>query len=135
MTLSGLAIENSMLGAAHASANPLTARCNTVHGHAVALMLPHVMQINAADPAIAVIYREFSELLKKSGVTTLPLIDWVSQLVERSGLPPLNLSTVSLTELAADAVKQWTGQFNPRALQADDYVALYRRALRVDAAA
>ncbi len=37
--LAGLAIENSMLGAAHASANPLTARHNVVHGHAVALML------------------------------------------------------------------------------------------------
>jgi len=133
--LSGLAIENSMLGAAHASANPLTARCNTVHGHAVALMLPHVMQINAADPEIAQIYQHFSEMLKKLRVTKLPLVEWVSQLVERSQLPPLNVTSVNLTELAQDAIKQWTGQFNPTALQVEDYVALYRRALRIDAAA
>src|SRR5208283_609997 len=37
--LAGLAIENSMLGAAHAAANPLTARYSVVHGQAVGLML------------------------------------------------------------------------------------------------
>src|SRR5271156_2176182 len=40
--LAGTAIENSMLGAAHAAANPLTARYGVVHGVAVGLMLPTV---------------------------------------------------------------------------------------------
>ncbi len=43
----GMAIENSMLGAAHAAANPLTARFGLVHGTAVGLMLPHVVRFNA----------------------------------------------------------------------------------------
>ena len=47
----GMAIENSMLGAAHALANPLTARHDVVHGQAVALMLPHVVRFNAAGAA------------------------------------------------------------------------------------
>jgi alcohol dehydrogenase len=51
--LAGLAIENSMLGAAHASANPLTARHGVVHGHAVSLMLPSVIRFNLAEPAAA----------------------------------------------------------------------------------
>ena len=34
--LAGAAIENSMLGAAHAASNPLTARYNITHGVAVA---------------------------------------------------------------------------------------------------
>src|SRR5215212_2065864 len=46
--LAGAAIENSMLGAAHALANGLTAVCGTVHGLAVGLMLPHVIRFNAA---------------------------------------------------------------------------------------
>ena len=46
--LAGAAIENSMLGAAHALANGLTAVCGTVHGVAVGLMLPHVVRFNAA---------------------------------------------------------------------------------------
>jgi alcohol dehydrogenase len=44
--LAGLAIENSMLGAAHALANPLTATYGTAHGEAIALMLPHVIRHN-----------------------------------------------------------------------------------------
>src|SRR5258706_13505935 len=40
--LAGMAIENSMLGAAHAAANPLTAHFGIVHGQAVGLILPHV---------------------------------------------------------------------------------------------
>ena len=44
----GLAIEQSMLGATHACANPLTARYGTTHGVAIGLMLPHVVRWNAA---------------------------------------------------------------------------------------
>jgi len=43
----GIAIEQSMLGAAHACANPLTARYGTTHGVAIAVMLPHVVRWNA----------------------------------------------------------------------------------------
>jgi len=133
--LSGLAIENSMLGAAHATANPLTARYNTVHGHAVAMMLPHVMRFNAEDSAIAAIYARFSEILATSDVTSLSLIDWVSELVERIDLPFAEINSEALPGLAQEAAKQWTGQFNPRPLQVDDYAALYRRALRINVSA
>ena len=49
--LAGAAIEASMLGAAHACANPLTARYGVAHGVAVGLMLPAVVALNA--PAAA----------------------------------------------------------------------------------
>src|ERR1019366_2325204 len=39
----GLAVENSMLGATHACANPLTAHYDIVHGSAIALLLSHVV--------------------------------------------------------------------------------------------
>ena len=42
----GLAIENSMLGATHACANPLTARYGTAHGAAIAMLLPAVVRWN-----------------------------------------------------------------------------------------
>src|SRR5439155_14824310 len=45
--LAGCAIENSMLGAAHATDNPLTSAFNSTHGLAVGLMLPHVIRFNA----------------------------------------------------------------------------------------
>ena len=43
----GVAIEQSMLGAAHACANPLTARYDMTHGVALAILLPHVVRWNA----------------------------------------------------------------------------------------
>ena len=55
----GLAIENSMLGAAHACANPLTAHYSTEHGLAIGLMLPHVVRWNGY-----VVGERYGELLK-----------------------------------------------------------------------
>lgn len=129
--LAGLAIENSMLGAAHATANPLTARHGVIHGHAVAIMLPHVMRFNADDNAVNAIYARYSAILKEAGVTSLPLIDWVADIVARSAIPGINgAANDDVAALASDAAKQWTGQFNPRPLQPDDYIALYRSAFR-----
>ena len=133
--LAGLAIENSMLGAAHATANPLTAHYGVIHGHAVALMLPYVMQFNAADSAVSAIYSRYSAILKELHVTSTPLIEWVAHVVARSSIPAVNGGVNNLAELAHDAAKQWTGQFNPRPLQHDDYIALYRSAFRSNATA
>ena len=58
--LAGMAIEHSMLGAAHAAANPLTARFGLVHGHAVGLMLPAVVRFNAQDPQAAPLYHQLA---------------------------------------------------------------------------
>jgi alcohol dehydrogenase len=127
--LSGLAIETSMLGAAHASANPLTAHHNMVHGHAVALMLPHVMRFNAGVAAVAATYARYGAIVAELGLGSRPLIEWVSDLVAQSSLPTLNGTAPDLATLAQDASRQWTGQFNPRPLQPEDYVALYRSAL------
>ena len=44
----GIAIEQSMLGAAHACANPLTAQYGVTHGLALAILLPHVVRWNAS---------------------------------------------------------------------------------------
>src|ERR1043166_9698022 len=59
-SLSGLAIENSMLGAAHSAANPLTAPYGIIHGQAVGMLLPSVLRFNAADPAARQAYAELS---------------------------------------------------------------------------
>jgi len=130
--LSGLAIENSMLGAAHATANPLTARHNIVHGHAVATMLPHVMRFNLPDPSARVVYAQFEEIIKTSGVSKQPLIDWVVDLVSACSFPTVNVDDEEISLLADGAARQWTGQFNPRSLILDDYVALYRQAFASD---
>lgn len=130
--LSGLAIENSMLGAAHATANPLTARYGTVHGFAVALMLPHVMRFNAAQPEANAIYERYAGILRETGVASRPLIEWLEELVAQCHIPRPSVPAADFELLAQNAARQWTGTFNPRPLQPADSIALYRRAFGND---
>ena len=130
--LAGLAIENSMLGAAHATANPLTARYGTVHGFAVALMLPHVMRFNAAVPEVNAIYERYSGILREIGASSLPVVEWVADLVAHCHIPRVDVPAADYDLLAQDAARQWTGNFNPRPLQPADSVALYQRAFGND---
>ena len=118
----GLAVENSMLGAAHACAAPLTAEFGLPHGIAIALMLRHVIQWNR--PAAGAIYNEVGgECLERR----------LAELAEAAGLP-LTLREASVGEealprLAEQAAAQWPGKFNPRSLSAAGALELYQAAL------
>jgi alcohol dehydrogenase len=135
--LAGLAIENSMLGAAHALANPLTAAYGIVHAEAVALMLPHVVRHNGRD--IGPWYRELLECSANSHAlaeTENPvdaLATLVSQLARQAGLvdtlSQAGVSAERLPELADAATQQWTGTFNPVDMTRDDFQRLYEAAL------
>jgi alcohol dehydrogenase len=132
----GLAIENSMLGATHALANPLTAHYSIVHGHAIGLMLPHVIRFNGA--AVDSWYRELLEYVPQTnGAARRPkaaevLAEVVAELADRAGLPhklsECGVDEGKLDELAADAAKQWTGEFNPRKVGVEECLELYRAA-------
>lgn len=126
----GLAIENSMLGAAHALANPLTAVHGTLHGQAVGLMLPHVVRFNAAVAAPR--YAElWSDLSGIEGDPDAPeqLAAWIERLLVEAGLErslaALGIQAPDPASLAADAAGQWTGGFNPRQASIEDYRRLY----------
>ena len=121
--MAGSAIENSMLGAAHAAANPLTARFDLTHGHAVSLMLPHVIRLNSSDPAIAAIYDDFA--------TTLgcPLLPWLEKTIALAKLPVAAIDPAAISELAEAATQQWTGRFNPVPLDHAILTSLYQKAL------
>jgi alcohol dehydrogenase len=121
--LAGSAIENSMLGAAHATANPLTARFDLAHGHAVALMLPHVVRLNASDPAIAAIYDAFGSHLGE------PLLSWLEETIALARLPAPGIDPAAIPELAEAATHQWTGRFNPVSLDAAGFARLYTAAI------
>ena len=122
----GTAIENSMLGAGHSAANPLTAHFGIVHGEAVGLMLPHVMRHNLTEPNA---WEEYTELGDSLGVAGDALPDWLTGILEQAGLPltiPAGLLTSELLPvLAQEAAGQWTAQFNPVAVDAADFEKLY----------
>jgi alcohol dehydrogenase len=129
----GLAIENAMLGAAHALANPLTAAHHVVHGQAVGLMLPHVVRFNAVSCGTA-----YAELLHDVGIDTGPetagdeLATWLFRLLAaanlRTTLTALGIPAANGSALAAAAATQWTGGFNPRPVSIDDFARLYEAA-------
>jgi alcohol dehydrogenase len=118
----GLAVENSMLGAAHACASPLTAQFGVPHGVAISLMLRHVVRWNR--PAAGGRYDE----LDRDG-----LEDRLSRMAEAAGLPltlrEAGVDEGALPRLAEDAANQWPGKFNPRPLDAAGALELYQWAL------
>ena len=116
--LAGAAIENSMLGAAHACANPLTARYDITHGVAVGLMLPNVIRFNSQ--AVNTLYQE---------LCSSPLHERISELKAVATLPTrlrdFKIQREDLPQLAEEAAKEWTGKFNPRQVSKVELLELY----------
>lgn len=132
--LAGFAIENSMLGAAHALANPLTATYGIAHGEAVALMLPQVIRFNSGTCDSW--YREL--LAVTEGLPNCPaggaaeLADFLCEVAVSAGLPAkmqaCGVERSALPGLAEAAVKQWTATFNPIAVTSSELLGLYELA-------
>ena len=115
----GLAIENSSVGAAHACANPLSARYRTPHGVAIGLLLSPVIRwtgsaaesayrdllhFPAATPGSVVVLRVTGPKVGRIGrVGTTP-----------PGTANRGVSEGDLDRLAAEASSHWTVGFNPR---------------------
>jgi len=129
--LAGAAIENSMLGAAHALANPLSAHYGLTHGVAIGVMLPHVIRFNQ-DVAGEI----YADLLGVAGAVEVPgmsageqIATLVEQMVGDAGLPrtlaECDIQDNLLDQLAAEAAEQWTGQFNPKPVSAETLKGLY----------
>ena len=122
----GVAIENSMLGATHACANPLTARYGTVHGVALAILLPQVVRWNAKVAGF-----RYAELVGSSeGDAGDKLAKSLEQLAAAGDLSA-RLSSIGVPEgdlemLAEEAARQWTGSFNPRVFDASGALEVYR---------
>jgi alcohol dehydrogenase len=132
----GIAIEQSMLGATHACANPLTARYGTAHAVAIAVMLPHVVRWNSE-----VAGARYAELLRMSGRAGNEEVNGSAgnvlagrlEELARAGELPSRLRDIAAERsdiplLAEAATREWTGTFNPRPFDATAALALYERA-------
>lgn len=128
----GIAIDQSMLGATHACANPLTARYGTTHGLAIAVMLPHVVRWNAER-----VGDRYADLLRTGGHDPGPhpgatLAARLEHRARLGGLPAtlrdLGVTRDSLPALADAAAPQWTGTFNPRPFDREAAEKLYTEA-------
>lgn len=133
--MGGAAIENSMLGAAHACANPLTAHYGVTHGVAVGVMLSHVIRYNSE--VVGHFYGELAGDIAlcspRDPRAAALLADRVEELIQASGQPTrlsaINVSAEMLPQLAEEAAAQWTGNFNPRPVDAASLREIYECAL------
>jgi alcohol dehydrogenase len=136
----GLAIEHSMLGAAHALANPLSARCGLAHGLAVGLALPNVVRFNAADATARARYAALAEAagVAPPGTDATAAVEallaflrrclvaaGVAQQLDAHGVRPAGVPA-----LAEEASRQWTAQFNPRPVGRAELETILGSALR-----
>jgi alcohol dehydrogenase len=136
--LAGTAIENSMLGAAHSAANPLTAHFNIVHGQAVGMMLPYVVRFNAAIEETRLAYAQLASapeiacVSEGLGQAVDALVQEIERLLGVAKMPTrlreCGVDSSTLPMLAAEAAKQWTANFNPRPITERDFLALYEAA-------
>jgi len=122
--LAGAAIEHSMLGAAHACANPVTARFGTTHGLAVGALLPHVVRFNVAHSR-----NPYEAIVGDPEV----LIGRLEGMLSHAGLPrslrAFGVDEAILPDLADEASKQWTAAFNPIPVGPSELATIYRSAL------
>jgi alcohol dehydrogenase len=129
----GIAIEQSMLGAAHACANPLTARFGLAHGAALAILLPHVVRWNAevaAEGYTALVGspRRRHRDLDAPETLAARIEDFVRAASLPARLADAGVTEEALPELAQLAAGQWTGTFNPRPFDAAGAEEIYRLA-------
>jgi len=135
--MAGCAIEASMLGAAHSTANPLTAHYDIVHGQAVGMMLPHVVRFNAERDEALETYVELVAIgnlgqAENGDEAVERLAKRLTQLLEMADMPvTLKASGVEesmLSTLASEAAGQWTASYNPREAAEAEMEAIYRAA-------
>jgi alcohol dehydrogenase len=130
----GIAIENAMLGAAHACANPLTAHYGLTHGIAVGVLLPHVIRFNTS--VVGGLYSDLAHdvglINGDSSAAGEVLARRITELLRVAGLPTTltacGVSPGIFPVLADEAMQQWTARFNPRPVTEADLMHLYEAA-------
>jgi len=125
----GIAIEQSMLGAAHACSNPLTARYDLPHGLALSILLPHVVRWN--EPAVPERYSALSGPGDAADAARRLAVR-LEQFARAGGLGGRlrdhGIPGDALAGLADLAAGQWTGTFNPRSFDSAGALEIYQAA-------
>ena len=124
----GIAIEQSVLGAAHGCANPLTAQYQLTHGVALAILLPHVVRWNTQKNDS--LYAGLVDSDIPSDQAGTRLAERLADLSRAGGFPnDLKTAGIQMNDLAGlaeSAGAQWTGTFNPRPFSESEALEVYQ---------
>lgn len=133
--IAGMGFSNVGLGAVHGMAHPLGAFYDTPHGVANAVLLPYVMEFNAA--ACGEKYRDIGRAMGVAGIDALSLEDAKAAAVEAVrklsvdvGIPQklreIGVKEEDLPALSASAAADVCTPGNPRDVTEADLLALYK---------
>jgi len=124
----GMAFPNAGLGAVHGLTAPLGGHFGVSHGVANAILLPEVIDFNAADETAA---KKYAEAAKVLGCESA--VQKVREMNAEMNIPSLGsfgVTEESLEMLAIDALGENSNcNSNPRAVSVDDACELFRKAL------
>jgi alcohol dehydrogenase class IV len=116
----GIALANAGLGAVHGFAGPIGGRFPAPHGAVCAVLLPHVVAINAARTGD----RKFAELAAMTG----DLAAFVARF-DLPGLSAYGITPADVPALVAQAKQASSMKANPIALSDEDLTDVLSRAL------
>ena len=136
--VAGTAFANSPVAAVHALAHPIGGGFHVPHGHANALVLPHVMRFNAAVAAAR--YAELAPHIfpdldptTDAGMLCSTLVDRIAELRARVGLAT-RLRDVGVEEKHLEGMAEQSRAMehlfdnNPRDMSVADVLGIYRAA-------
>ena len=135
--LAGAAIETSMLGAAHACANPLTAVFDVTHGAAIGLMLParRPLQRRGVRRGLRGARAQTGTAAECLGVAG-ERVPGAAHRVPASGSRSaagarrdVGVGDGDIETLARAAAEQWTASFNPRPVGDEELRSIYAACL------
>jgi alcohol dehydrogenase len=138
-TMAGIAFNMNANAVVHAASTPVTAKHDVPHGVANAIFLPAGLRY--CIPAVPDRIAEIGEALGARVKGLQPLaaaeiaVTKLSELFAAVGLPAtlsefgVDVSTMDLEGLAADAMKSRSIPINPRPVTPDDLIAIYREVM------
>ena len=138
--LGGLALANAKLGAVHGFAGPFGGMFPAPHGATCAVLLPHVMEINARalnarqpDSQALRRYDEVARILTGNPrAAAMDGVNWVLRLCTELRIPPLRdygLKETDFPTLIDKAARASSMQGNPIPLTEDELAEILNRAL------
>lgn len=131
--LSGLALANGKLGAAHGIAGPLGGYLGAPHGAITASVMVAVCEFNLAHGGVDVQsrYAEVAELLTGNRRPDA-LLDWWNETTSElgvEGLASLGLTADGIAQVAEAAAQASSTKGNPVPVGPDDFAGILRRSL------
>lgn len=131
--LSGLALANGKLGAAHGIAGPLGGYLGEAHGAITTAVMVEVIEFNLAHggPEVQARYSGVAQILADQDEPTA-LLDWWNQTNAEFGVPglgALGLTEAGIPLVAQAAAKASSTKGNPVPVSAADFEGILRRSL------